>query len=94
MGGSSSSSSAVLTTAPPLCFPLQEAVVTSNVTYIQCALLYTSSSGERRIRVHTMVVPVVSELADMYRWEQQQQQQRRACMHWPEACVDIGSALA
>lgn len=42
--------------------------MTSNVTYIQCALLYTSSSGERRIRVHTMVVPVVSELADMYRW--------------------------
>ncbi len=42
--------------------------MTANVTYIQCALLYTSSNGERRIRVHTMVVPVVSELADLYRW--------------------------
>ena len=28
----------------------EENVVTSNVSYIQCALLYTSSSGERRIR--------------------------------------------
>ena len=28
----------------------EENVLASNVSYIQCALLYTSSSGERRIR--------------------------------------------
>lgn len=28
---------------------------------------YTSSSGERRIRVHTAAVPVVTNLGEMYR---------------------------
>lgn len=28
---------------------------------------YTSSNGERRIRVHTMAAPVVAELGEMYR---------------------------
>jgi len=28
------------------------------VITVQAALLYTSSNGERRIRVHTMVLPV------------------------------------
>lgn len=46
---------------------LEEAVMATSVAYVQCALLYTSSNGERRIRVHTMSVPVVSELADLYR---------------------------
>lgn len=31
----------------------------------QAALLYTSSKGERRIRVHTLCVPVVSTLPDV-----------------------------
>lgn len=30
------------------------------LTYIQAALLYTSAAGERRIRVHTMVIPVTA----------------------------------
>lgn len=29
---------------------LEESVVNSRVSYVQCALLYTNSSGERRIR--------------------------------------------
>ena len=29
---------------------LEESVLTDGVAYIQCALLYTSSNGERRIR--------------------------------------------
>lgn len=29
---------------------LEESVLTGSVAYVQCALLYTSSSGERRIR--------------------------------------------
>jgi len=45
----------------------EENMLTSNVAYVQCALLYTSSGGERRIRVHTMVVPIVSELSDLYK---------------------------
>jgi protein transport protein SEC24 len=29
---------------------LEESVVASRVSYVQCALLYTNSNGERRIR--------------------------------------------
>ncbi|GLI64093.1 hypothetical protein VaNZ11_007265, partial [Volvox africanus] len=44
----------------------EEGVVQPGMAYVQCALLYTNSNGERRIRVHTMAVPVVSELSDLY----------------------------
>ena len=37
------------------------------VAFVQCALLYTNSNGERRIRVHTMCLPVTAELSEMYR---------------------------
>jgi protein transport protein SEC24 len=42
-------------------------ILTLTLTPTQCALLYTTSGGERRIRVHTMAVPVVSDLAEMYK---------------------------
>lgn len=45
----------------------EENIVASSEAYLQCALLYTSSSGERRIRVHTMKAPVVSDLGEMYK---------------------------
>jgi len=45
---------------------LEDNVVNSTVSYVQCALLYTNSNGERRIRVHTMSMPVVGELAPLY----------------------------
>ena len=32
----------------------------------QAALLYTSSKGDRRIRVHTMALPVTSDYASIY----------------------------
>ena len=35
------------------------------VVYIQSALLYTTSSGERRIRVHTMAAPVATKTEDL-----------------------------
>ena len=35
-----------------------EPVLSAAAVTIQAALLYTTSSGERRIRVHTMVLPV------------------------------------
>ena len=44
-----------------------EVLPTTNTSYLQCALLYTNAEGERRIRVHTMMVPVVSDVAQMYR---------------------------
>ncbi|XP_068634526.1 protein transport protein SEC24 A-like [Aristolochia californica] len=46
---------------------LEDTLLTTPVVYFQVALLYTSSSGERRIRVHTAAAPVVSELSEMYR---------------------------
>ena len=45
----------------------EEQVVTHNVTYLQCALLYTTSMGERRIRVHTLAIPVVSDVGQMFK---------------------------
>lgn len=45
----------------------EETLVSGPVAYLQAALLYTSSGGERRIRVHTLALPVVSELGDLYR---------------------------
>jgi protein transport protein SEC24 len=44
----------------------EEAVVPGPVAYVQCALLYTSSNGERRIRVHSMALPVTNDLSEMY----------------------------
>ncbi|XP_057439079.1 protein transport protein SEC24 A [Lotus japonicus] len=46
---------------------LEETLLTTQTMYFQVALLYTASCGERRIRVHTMAVPVVTDLADLYR---------------------------
>ncbi|KAJ3670278.1 hypothetical protein LUZ60_010602 [Juncus effusus] len=48
-------------------FSLEETLMTTQTVYFQVALLYTSSSGERRIRVHTAAAPVVQDLAEMYR---------------------------
>ncbi|KAL2613081.1 hypothetical protein R1flu_024773 [Riccia fluitans] len=46
---------------------LEDTLLTTQTLYFQVALLYTSSSGERRIRVHTMAAPVTSEIGEMYR---------------------------
>ena len=46
----------------------EEAVLANqSMAYAQCALLYTSSGGERRIRVHTLAMPIVRDLREMYR---------------------------
>lgn len=45
----------------------EETLLSGQVAYLQAALLYTNSSGERRIRVHTIAMPVVSELIDLYK---------------------------
>lgn len=46
---------------------LEETLLTTPTVYFQVALLYTASTGERRIRVHTAAVPVVADLGEMYR---------------------------
>ncbi|KAL3517621.1 hypothetical protein ACH5RR_020210 [Cinchona calisaya] len=46
---------------------LEETLLTTDTVYFQVALLYTSSSAERRIRVHTVAAPVVIDLGQMYR---------------------------
>jgi len=45
----------------------EEALAPGSVVAVQAALLYTSSSGERRICVHTLAKPVTSILADLFR---------------------------
>ncbi|OXB60026.1 hypothetical protein ASZ78_002002 [Callipepla squamata] len=45
---------------------VEESLTDMQVVSFQSALLYTSSKGERRIRVHTMCLPVVTALSDVY----------------------------
>jgi hypothetical protein len=42
-----------------------EQMLSAQAITVQAALLYTSSLGERRIRVHTMVLPVTQSLPEM-----------------------------
>ena len=44
----------------------EENALSAPTCCLQAALLYTTSSGERRIRVHTMELPVTSTLATLY----------------------------
>jgi len=46
----------------------EEQMLTSNAICVQCALLYTTSKGERRIRVHTINLAVTSQMIDLYNW--------------------------
>lgn len=45
---------------------IEDGLTDASLACFQTALLYTSSKGERRIRVHTLCLPVVSSLADVY----------------------------
>uniref|UniRef100_UPI00398E4559 protein transport protein Sec24B-like isoform X2 n=1 Tax=Pristiophorus japonicus TaxID=55135 RepID=UPI00398E4559 len=45
---------------------IEESLVDTSIVCFQAALLYTSSKGERRIRVHTLCLPVVNSVADIY----------------------------
>lgn len=43
-------------------------VLNSPTVFIQAAVLYTTSSGERRIRSHTLTLPVTSSLSDLFKY--------------------------
>jgi protein transport protein SEC24 len=41
--------------------------ISTNNACMQCAVLYTSSDGERRIRVHNICLPTTQNLSDLYK---------------------------
>lgn len=45
---------------------IEDSLADSSLACFQAALLYTSSKGKRRIRVHTLCLPVVTQLSDVY----------------------------
>jgi hypothetical protein len=45
----------------------EDKLVDGSEACVQCALLYTTTDGERRIRVHTMALPVTSTLGNVFR---------------------------
>lgn len=45
----------------------EDKLVDGAEAYVQCALLYTTMTGERRIRVHTLALPVTSVLGTLFR---------------------------
>ncbi|EDO29943.1 predicted protein, partial [Nematostella vectensis] len=51
---------------------IEDSLTESNIVCFQSALLYTSSKGERRIRVHTLAMPVTTKLQDVYAHADQQ----------------------
>ena len=36
--------------------------------YFQCAVLYTSATGERRVRLHNIALPVTQVMANVFRF--------------------------
>ncbi|KAM5192117.1 protein transport protein Sec24B isoform 2-T2 [Mantella aurantiaca] len=45
---------------------IDESLTDTSLACFQVALLYTSSKGQRRIRVHTLCLPVVNSLSDVF----------------------------
>uniref|UniRef100_A0A8C5H3Y8 Protein transport protein Sec24B-like n=1 Tax=Gouania willdenowi TaxID=441366 RepID=A0A8C5H3Y8_GOUWI len=45
---------------------IEDTLADSSLACFQAALLYTSCKGKRRIRVHTLCLPVVNQLTDVY----------------------------
>ncbi|XP_066498556.1 protein transport protein Sec24B isoform X2 [Hoplias malabaricus] len=45
---------------------IDESLADTSLACFQAALLYTSSKGKRRIRVHTLCLPVVNQVSDLF----------------------------
>jgi protein transport protein SEC24 len=45
---------------------MEDGVSPGSEAYMQTALLYTTSDGQRRIRVHTIRIPTTAQVADMF----------------------------
>lgn len=45
---------------------MEDTVLAGERVFVQCALLYTSSTSERRIRVHTLALPVVANVYELF----------------------------
>lgn len=45
---------------------LTDSTLNATNVSVQCAILYTATTGERRIRVHNLILPVTTSLAEMY----------------------------
>ncbi|XP_068137632.1 protein transport protein Sec24B isoform X2 [Hyperolius riggenbachi] len=45
---------------------IDESLIDTSLACFQVALLYTSSKGQRKIRVHTLCLPVVNSLSDVF----------------------------
>lgn len=51
---------------------IEESLTDMSTMCFQAALLYTSSKGERRIRVHTLCLPITNQLSEIYAAADQQ----------------------
>eukprot|EP00871_Galdieria_phlegrea_P005537 jgi/Galph1/5985/GphlegSOOS_G4539.1 len=49
-------------------FVIEDNDIRTQAFAAQCAVLYTASCGERRVRIHTIAVPVTRNMADLYRY--------------------------
>lgn len=47
-------------------FILEDNDIRTEAFAAQCAVLYTSSGGERRVRIHTIAIPVTRTMADLF----------------------------
>jgi protein transport protein SEC24 len=51
---------------------IEDSLTESSTVAFQGALLYTTTKGERRIRVHTLSIPVTSKISDVYTYADQE----------------------
>eukprot|EP00794_Sanderia_malayensis_P007166 gene7166-7972_t len=51
---------------------IDDSLADHKLACFQAALLYTTSKGERRIRVHTLAIPVTNKLGDLFAYADQQ----------------------
>jgi len=47
-------------------FVLEDNDIRTEAFAAQCAVLYTASGGERRVRIHTVAIPVTRNMADLF----------------------------